>query len=167
MSCARPLTYPPYRHHPVTSITRSALPAAKPNATVTFATGGEAGKRKLRLMILRYINAAMERAHYEIIEDAEPFYGSIPGIQGVWATGVTLEACRKELADSLEDWLLLSVRQGAGLPRGTDPKTAHPGLPGSLHRWPSRIHGAEGCPAHHPESAPKGGRRGPPGAHSS
>jgi len=32
-------------------------------------------------MILRYINAAMERAHYEIIDDAEPFYGSIPGLQ--------------------------------------------------------------------------------------
>jgi predicted RNase H-like HicB family nuclease len=58
----------------------------------------------------------MERAHYEIIEDAEPFYGSIPGIQGVWATGVTLEACRKELAGSLEDWLLFSVRQGADIP---------------------------------------------------
>ena len=93
------------------------MPAANPDATVTFPagvpTGGEAGKSKLLSMILRYINAAMERAHYEIIEDAEPFYGSIPGIQGVWATGVTLEACRKELADSLEDWLLLSVRQGA------------------------------------------------------
>ena len=126
MSCARPLTYPSYRHHPVTSITRSALPAAKPNATVTFATGGEAGKRKLRLMILRYINAAMERAHYEIIEDAEPFYGSIPGIQGVWATGVTLEACRKELADSLEDWLLLSVRQGADIPPVGDVKLEIP-----------------------------------------
>jgi predicted RNase H-like HicB family nuclease len=102
------------------------LPTASPDATATFATGGEAGKRKLRLMILRYINAAMERAHYEIIEDAEPFYGSIPGIQGVWATGVTLEACRKELADSLEDWLLLSVRQGADIPPVGDVKLEIP-----------------------------------------
>jgi len=89
------------------------VPAANPDITVTFLAGSEAGKSKLRPMILRYINAAMEKAHYEIIEDAEPFYGSIPGIQGVWATGVTLEACRKELADSLEDWLLFSVRRGA------------------------------------------------------
>gem|GEM_PF-4348781 len=36
------------------------------------------GKGKLLSMILRYINAAMERAHYEIIEDAsEARFGSI------------------------------------------------------------------------------------------
>src|ERR1019366_4851288 len=87
LALLRPPIHTPYRHHPVTSITTSAVPTANPDATATFVTGGEAGKRKLRLMILRYINAAMERAHYEIIEDAEPFYGSIPGIQGVWATG--------------------------------------------------------------------------------
>ena len=81
---------------------------------------------RLQVMILRYINAALERAHYEIIEDAEPFYGSIPGIQGVWATGSTLEACRKSLADALEDWLLFSVRQGAEIPPVGDVKLEIP-----------------------------------------
>jgi len=55
------------------------------------------GKGKLLLMILRYINAAMERAHYEIIEDAEPFYGSIPGIQGVLGSQGPLIGGRREL----------------------------------------------------------------------
>ena len=35
-------------------------------------------------MLLGYLTAAMERAHYEIIEDEEPFYGEVPGLQGVW-----------------------------------------------------------------------------------
>jgi hypothetical protein len=31
-------------------------------------------------MLLDYLTAAMERAHYEIIEDEEPYYGEIPGL---------------------------------------------------------------------------------------
>ena len=29
-------------------------------------------------MISQYLNAAMEQAHYEIIDDVEPYYGEIP-----------------------------------------------------------------------------------------
>ena len=45
-------------------------------------------------MLRDYLRAALERAHYELIDDAEPFYGEVPGLKGVWATGETLEACR-------------------------------------------------------------------------
>ena len=38
------------------------------------------------------------------IDDPEPFYGEIPELQGVWATGKTLEACRDDLMSALEDW---------------------------------------------------------------
>ena len=67
-------------------------------------------------MILQYIQAALERAHYEIIEDDEPFYGEVPGLDGVWATGKTLEGCRRNLADAIEDWLLFSVARGLPIP---------------------------------------------------
>ena len=42
-------------------------------------------------MLLEYIEEALRRARYEIIEDEEPYYGEIPELQGVWATGRTLE----------------------------------------------------------------------------
>ena len=42
-------------------------------------------------MITEYIEAALARAKYEIIEDEEPYYGEVPGLNGVWATGKTLE----------------------------------------------------------------------------
>lgn len=67
-------------------------------------------------MIVEYLSAAMEAAHYEIIEDPEPFYGSVPGIRGVWATGKTLEDCRRNLSTALEDWVLFSVARGAEIP---------------------------------------------------
>jgi len=63
-------------------------------------------------MLLQYIQAALDRAHYEMIEDDEPFYGEVPELSGVWATGPTLEECRRNLADAIEDWLLFSVARG-------------------------------------------------------
>ena len=67
-------------------------------------------------MLTAYIQAAMRRAHYEMIDDPRPFYGSIPECQGVWARGETLEACRDELQDVLEDWLALGLRLGHPIP---------------------------------------------------
>lgn len=67
-------------------------------------------------MILEYINAAMERARYEIIEDDEPYYAEIPEVKGVWATGKNLEECRRNLAAALEDYVLFSIHRGKRVP---------------------------------------------------
>ena len=66
-------------------------------------------------MLTAYIQAAMRRATYEILADGS-FYGEIPGFQGVWANASTLEACRGELQDVLEGWILLGLRMGHTLP---------------------------------------------------
>ena len=42
-------------------------------------------------MIVEYIEAALAKAKYEIIRDDEPYYGEVPALKGVWATGKTLE----------------------------------------------------------------------------
>jgi predicted RNase H-like HicB family nuclease len=67
-------------------------------------------------MVTAYIESAMRHAHYEIIDDPKPFYGSIPECQGVWAGGETLEACREELQSVLEDWIVLGLRLGHPIP---------------------------------------------------
>ena len=67
-------------------------------------------------MLLQYIQIALECAHYEIIEDEEPFYGAVPPLAGVWATGKTLEECRRNLAESIEDWVLFSIAKGLPIP---------------------------------------------------
>jgi len=58
----------------------------------------------------------MARAHYEILEQGEGFYGEIPGFQGVLAQGDTLEVCRDELAKTLEDWLLFRLSRQLPIP---------------------------------------------------
>jgi predicted RNase H-like HicB family nuclease len=67
-------------------------------------------------MLVRYIQAAMAKAKYEILPDNEGYYGEIPECQGVWANEETLEACREELQSVLEDWILLSVERHMPLP---------------------------------------------------
>jgi predicted RNase H-like HicB family nuclease len=67
-------------------------------------------------MLSSYLNAAMRRARYELINDTEPYYGEIPDCQGVWATGKTLEDCRRELLETLEGWIVLSLQKGLPLP---------------------------------------------------
>ena len=66
-------------------------------------------------MLTDYIRVAMQRAHYELIEDGT-FVGTIPGLQGVLANAKTLEGCRDELRSVLEDWLLVSLVHGDFIP---------------------------------------------------
>ena len=67
-------------------------------------------------MLTEYIQALMDRATYEILQEDRKFYGEIPVARGVWATGETLEACRKELREALEDWILFSISKNFPLP---------------------------------------------------
>ena len=67
-------------------------------------------------MIAQYIEAALSRAKYEIIEDEEPYYGEVPELEGVWATGKTLEECRRNLAEVIDGWLVVRLRKGLDIP---------------------------------------------------
>ena len=67
-------------------------------------------------MLVEYLSAAMGKAHYEMLEGGEGFYGEIPGFQGVFAQAATLEECRKELASTLEDWLLFRISRHLPIP---------------------------------------------------
>ena len=60
-------------------------------------------------MFVEFIEGAMDHASYDRLDTGE-YYGEIPLCPGVWATGTTLERCRQELQEVLEDWLLLKLR---------------------------------------------------------
>jgi len=45
----------------------------------------------------------MHRATYEILQDDRTYYGEIPGFNGVYANADTLESCRDELEEVLEE----------------------------------------------------------------
>ena len=67
-------------------------------------------------MLTEYIEEALRRARYEMIKDEEPYYGEVEDLQGVWATGKTLEECRSNLKEVIEGWILLSIKRGLPIP---------------------------------------------------
>jgi predicted RNase H-like HicB family nuclease len=60
-------------------------------------------------MLIEYIQKALEKAHYKILEDGT-WFAEIPRFQGVWANANTVEECRHELMEVLEEWLILKIR---------------------------------------------------------
>jgi predicted RNase H-like HicB family nuclease len=67
-------------------------------------------------MLINYINAAMRRAHYEILPDDNTFYGEIPDCRGVYANAASLEKCREELEEVLEEWMLFRIYRNLPVP---------------------------------------------------
>ena len=67
-------------------------------------------------MLTAYIKAALQKAHYEILPDGEGYFGTIEGLQGVWAQAGTLEACREELQEVLEEWIVVGLTMGHPFP---------------------------------------------------
>ncbi len=67
-------------------------------------------------MLSQYILAAMRQAKYEILNDDKSYYGEIPDFQGVYANAETLEDCRNELAEVLEEWIFFRLSRNLSLP---------------------------------------------------
>ena len=66
-------------------------------------------------MLAEYIQGALEKAEYKKLDDGS-WFAEIPGFEGVWANSRTVEECRKELMEVLEEWIILKVRDGEGIP---------------------------------------------------
>jgi predicted RNase H-like HicB family nuclease len=62
-------------------------------------------------VILEYMNKALEHSSYKKLDDGS-WFAEISDFAGVWANASTVEACRKELLEVLEEWLLLKIRDG-------------------------------------------------------
>lgn len=66
-------------------------------------------------MLSEFLRKKLAGAKYKLLKDGS-YFGEIPGIKGVWADARTLEACRSELREVLEDWLLLKVSDHEAVP---------------------------------------------------
>jgi len=98
-------------------IPHHAVPFASPEETIPQENRNRGGYHThMVAMIIPYINAALAHARYEHITDEEPYYGEIPELPGVWATGMTLEECRKNLAEVVDGWIIVRLRKGLSIP---------------------------------------------------
>ncbi len=77
-------------------------------------------------MIRQYVDEALRRAQYDKLEDGT-FSAEVPELPGVLATGDALEACREELAEVVEEWVLVRVARGLDVPPlgGIEVKVKH------------------------------------------
>ena len=96
---------------PVHPLTRDHLGRITPTGALALAYLIPKG-----IMLTAYIQAAMRRAHYELLANGEGYYCEIPDLQGVWANAQTLEACRDELQSVLEEWILLGLKLSHSIP---------------------------------------------------
>jgi len=67
------------------------------------------------MMITQYVQQALRRARYEKLEDGT-YYGEVPRLRGVLATARSLKACRKQLGEVVEEWVLVRVAKGLAVP---------------------------------------------------
>ena len=66
-------------------------------------------------MLGEYIQGAIEDAEYKQLEDGS-WFAEIPGFDGVWANGKSIQECRKELIEVLEEWIILKIKDKDKLP---------------------------------------------------
>ncbi len=66
-------------------------------------------------MLLNYIQKALEKAEYKKLDDGT-WFTEIAGFQGVWANGDSVEECRRELQEVLEEWLVLKIKDNDPIP---------------------------------------------------
>ena len=67
-------------------------------------------------MLSKYIRSAMGHARYEMLLDQGNYYGEISECNGVYVTAETLEDCRDQLEEVLEEWILFRVYRNLLLP---------------------------------------------------
>lgn len=67
-------------------------------------------------MLTQYINAALDRARFDWLDEDQVYYGEIPELPGVWATGSTVEESRNELQEVVEDWIALGLSRNSHIP---------------------------------------------------
>ena len=58
----------------------------------------------------------MRKAHYDLLEGGEGYIAKIPKLEGVWANADSLEACRDELREVLEEWIILGLKMNHHIP---------------------------------------------------
>jgi predicted RNase H-like HicB family nuclease len=70
-------------------------------------------------MLFEYIQGALEKAEYKKLDDGT-WFAEIQGFEGVWANKKTVEECRKELVEVLEEWIILKLKDRDPIPKIKD-----------------------------------------------
>jgi predicted RNase H-like HicB family nuclease len=67
------------------------------------------------MILLNYCEKALQQAQYKKLDDGT-WFAEIEGFEGVWGNGLTVEECRQDLLEVLEEWIILKLQDGDPLP---------------------------------------------------
>jgi predicted RNase H-like HicB family nuclease len=67
------------------------------------------------MILVKYCEKALQQAKYKTLEDGT-WFSEIDGFEGVWGNGGTVEECRTDLLEALEEWVILKLQDGDPLP---------------------------------------------------
>lgn len=70
----------------------------------------------MNLLLVQFIEKTLNRAVYEYDDTVRRWAGWIRGFPGVYAQGRSVEETRRDLASALEDYVLISLREGESVP---------------------------------------------------
>ena len=87
---------------------------------------------------LDYIHGVMEHATYRALPEEDAIYGEIPGFEDVTAKADTLEHCRHNLVEALEEWIFFRWSRQLPLPSLND-LVLPPQRPPSDHLWDDEL----------------------------
>lgn len=90
-------------------ITEQAIRAEDPTVSVALLGGLP------EAMVKAYAKAAVRHACFDLLESGEVF-GSVSGLQGVWGEGATVEESRRDLEESIIDWVIVRREQRLDIP---------------------------------------------------
>ena len=74
----------------------------------------------MNLYIMNYIEAMLRQANYEFDEQTKSWCASIDALPGAQAQADTVEDVRAELAEVIEEYVLVSLQEGHPLPEFKD-----------------------------------------------
>ncbi|MCP6718326.1 MAG: DUF1902 domain-containing protein [Patescibacteria group bacterium] len=70
----------------------------------------------MKLYIVNYIEKLLRKAEYEHDEETRSWCASIKELPGAYAQANTIEEVREQLAEVIEDYILVSLREKHSLP---------------------------------------------------
>jgi predicted RNase H-like HicB family nuclease len=73
------------------------------------------GDLEKKMILPNYYEKALQQAQYKRLNDGT-WFAEIEGFQGVWGNGLTVEECRQDLLEVLEEWIILKLQDGDPLP---------------------------------------------------
>jgi len=66
-------------------------------------------------MLTKFIEKNLKKAKYKVLEDGT-YFGEFSNLKGVWSNSKSLEGCKKDLKEILEEWLILKIKDGDNIP---------------------------------------------------